>query len=306
MLKKITITSAILIVILVVMFNIPGDIEPESSEQSKSRVLPKMPESASLVSIKLLETGGFKTPEAYTVAEGSLFKNIEMIHGAVLVTHRDDTFLFDTGLGENVDQQFEEDMPSLIAPFMAYEKGHSVFHQLENDSSLPKPNRIILSHAHWDHASGLVDFPNLDVWVTSDEYNFIQIAEPPAVFPSQVSSKTIQWNQYSLSADDYAGFENSLDVYQDGSIVIVSLSGHSPGSIGMFVNTSEGKRYFFIGDAVWNIDSVKNLKSKFWISSNLADADKDKTSSVVAALHSLMIQNPELKIVPAHDRRMWR
>ena len=306
MIRKLVIVVIVVIVFLLlftIMINIPGDIEPQLT---KGESLPAIAESSSLVKIQFIDTAHFQTPEAFTMAGGSLFKNMEMIHGAILVTHREDTFLFDTGLGDKIDEQYEQDMPAMITPFMSYEKGESVIVQLNKNSDLPKPNRIILSHSHWDHASGIVDFPELDVWVPSSEYQFLKNAEPPAVFPSQVSSNSIKWREYSLSADDYAGFENSLDVYDDGSVVLVSLSGHSPGSIGMFVNTSDGQRYLFVGDAVWNLDAIKNLKSKFWISSMLADLNQEETSLIIAKLHALLKANPELKIVPAHDLRAWK
>ncbi len=300
--KKILIVVITLTVIFATVLNIPGNIKPIEPKENK---LPSLPTSSDLVSVHFLDTARFQTPEAFTVAGGSIFKTIEMIHGAILVTHGSDSFLFDTGLGENVDLQFEQDMPAFLVPFMAYEKGQSVFAQLNENSNLPKPSKIILSHAHWDHASGIMDFPELDVWVRDSERNYMKEEGPPAIFPSQVSSPDIKWRTYSLSSDDYAGFPDSLDIYDDGSAVIVSLSGHSPGSVGLFVNSKEGKRYFFIGDAVWNLDGIKKLKTKFWISSFLVDHDKEKTNEIIAKIHALAAANPELVIVPAHDRRAW-
>ena len=33
---------------------------------------------------------------------------------------------------------------------------------------------ILLTHAHWDHVSGLPDFPGVPVWVTAQEHQFIR------------------------------------------------------------------------------------------------------------------------------------
>ena len=33
---------------------------------------------------------------------------------------------------------------------------------------------ILLTHAHWDHVSGLPDFPGVPVWVTPQEREFIR------------------------------------------------------------------------------------------------------------------------------------
>jgi glyoxylase-like metal-dependent hydrolase (beta-lactamase superfamily II) len=35
---------------------------------------------------------------------------------------------------------------------------------------------VLLTHAHWDHVSGLPDFPSAPVWVTAAEHAFIRQA----------------------------------------------------------------------------------------------------------------------------------
>jgi hypothetical protein len=34
--------------------------------------------------------------------------------------------------------------------------------------------------------------------------------------------------------------------------------------------------------------------------------DRDSTDRIVARLHALMEANPDLRIIPAHDRREWK
>jgi glyoxylase-like metal-dependent hydrolase (beta-lactamase superfamily II) len=108
--------------------------------------------------------------------------------------------------------------------------------------------------------SGIVDFTELDVWVAEDEYSFIQSSGPPSIFPSQVYSDSIKWRRYELLDPGYTGFQESLDVFGHRAAVLFNLSGHSPGSVGLFVNTSNGVRRFFVGDAVWNFKSIRELK----------------------------------------------
>ncbi len=303
--KKLKITLIVIIVLVIAifgLFNIPGDISIPTQARYE---LPPISSASSKVEIYLLETGHVNTPEAFTMAQGSLFKSFSIIHGAVLVKHDNDVFMFDTGLGRNIDSQFAEDMPFWLKPLMEYEKEDPAVDQLQN-SNLPQPNHIILSHAHWDHASGVVDFPNLEIWVLSSELEYIKSALPPAIFPSQVGSPDIKWKEYKLNKINYAGFSQSLDLYGDGTVVLVALPGHSPGSVGLFVNAKDGVRRFFVGDAVWNLNAVQNLKKKFWLSSNMVDDDKKATSLIVAKLYALMQANPDLKIIPAHDKSTWK
>jgi glyoxylase-like metal-dependent hydrolase (beta-lactamase superfamily II) len=259
-----------------------------------------------VVSVHFLKTAFAKTAEAFTIAGGSLFKSFRMVHGAVLVQHGKDTFLFDTGLGQQIDAQFAKDMPFWLKPMMAYQKQASVLELLKKNPALPRPKRIFLSHTHWDHASGVVDFPKLEIWVTKEELHYTKTAKESGLFPSQVGPKSIRWRPYQLQAKPYAGFPESYDLYGDGTVVFVRLFGHTPGSVGLFVNAKDGIRRFFVGDAVWNVDSIKKRRGNFWISSRIADHNTKKARRVIAQLHALHKANPTLQIIPAHDLRTWK
>ncbi len=45
-------------------------------------------------------------------------------------------------------------------------------------------------------------------------------------------------------------FDESADLYRDGSVVVVPLRGHTPGSIGIFVNLSPTRWFLYVGDSV--------------------------------------------------------
>ena len=260
---------------------------------------------ADTVTFFLLPTARGETREMYTIAGGRFGAPFTLVYGAVLVARGKDVFLFDTGLGRRVDKQFEENMPWWAAPFFEYKKGRPLALWFETDSSLPRPGRIFLSHGHWDHASGLPDFPTLPVWLPRAEYDFIHNEGPPAVFPSQFIRPDSLWHIYPFEDKLYAGFEQSLDLYGDGSVVLVLMGGHTPGSVGMFINMADGRRYLFPGDLVWNRDQIENQRGKFWLSRMLADYDGDRVEEVIRKMRALQLQDPGLRIIPAHDERAW-
>ena len=303
-LKLVFVIVSIVVLVLAVALNIPGTV---ARQEQPPMSLPPMPTAASMVKIHFLKTGTVDTPEALTFAQGSLFKNVAMVHGAILIQHGNDSLLFDTGLGRSINDQFSQDMPFWLKPFMSYKKGVAAADQIQA-LGLPPPKRIFLSHAHWDHASGLLDFPEAETWVTAAEHTYLlseNARSAAQVFPSQVDSSAIRWHDYSLGNVAYAGFEKSYDLYGDGTLVLVSLAGHSPGSVGLFVNSQDGQRRFFVGDAVWNVAAIEKLRHKFWLSSWLLDLDRPETGRVIAKMELLMRSNPQLKIIPAHDLKTW-
>ncbi len=248
----------------------------------------------------LFKTSEVKTQEGFAFKGGNLFKPVAINHTAVLVRHPRGSFLFDTALGRDIDQQYRKDMPWWARPLFSYGPVSPLRDQLEA-AQLGPVDRIILSHAHWDHASGLLDFPRTEVWITRAEKDFISQRQPGAVLPSQVDAPALNWKVYELENRPFASFSRSLDVYGDGSVVLVPLTGHTPGSVGLFLTVGSGRQYFFCGDVVWKLEAARRVKPKFWLPSRIVDHDRPATLKSVAQLHRLMEANPSLVVVPTHD-----
>lgn len=252
------------------------------------------------VRFTLFKTSEVKTQEGFAFEGGNLFKPVTINHMALLVEHPRGRFVFDTALGRDIDHQYRQDMPWWAKPLFSYGPVTPLRDQLEA-AQLGPVDRIILSHAHWDHASGLVDFPRAEVWITRAEKDFIAQRHPGAVLPSQVDSPALNWKVYDLENRPFASFARSRDVFGDGSVVLVPLSGHTPGSVGLFLTLKSGQQYFFCGDVVWKLEAAHHVKPKFWVPSRIVDHDRPATLHSIEHLHRLMVANPSLVVVPTHD-----
>lgn len=234
---------------------------------------------------------------------GSAFKLVDTNFSAFLVKHDDRYVLFDTGLGSQIDAQYAADMPRWNRLFFTYDPPVVPVRKQLDDAKLPPVERIFLSHAHWDHASGLADFAGTPIWVPREEMAMID--HPRAVlggaWPSQVAGGGLTFHPFTFDGPPVEGFATSLDLFGDGTVVAVPLFGHTPGSIGLFVTVDSGKRYLFCGDTVWRADTVTYRTKKSWPARALVDADGDATARTVAQLHDLAAKDPSLVIVPAHD-----
>lgn len=264
-----------------------------------SEVVPR-PAKPVEVRFTLFKTSEVKTQEGFAFEGGNLFKQVSINHMALLVQHPRGRFLFDTALGRDIDHQYRQDMPWWARPLFSYGPVTPVRDQLEV-AQLGPVDRIILSHAHWDHASGLLDFPRAEVWITQPEKDFITQRHPGAVLPSQVDSPSLNWKVYAMEDGPFASFDRSRDVFGDGSVVLVPLSGHTPGSVGLFLTVTSGQQYFFCGDVVWKLDAARLIKPKFWLPSRIVDNDRPATMHAIEQLHRLMGANPSLVVVPTHD-----
>jgi glyoxylase-like metal-dependent hydrolase (beta-lactamase superfamily II) len=269
----------------------------EVAPASPGLLLP--PAVPSEIRVSILKTGHTSAPEIFTYACGSLFRRVGINHMAVLIEHPQGNMLFDTGLGRNVDAQVASDMAWWAKLLFRYEKDTPARDQLDVAGIAP-PRFIALSHAHWDHASALIDFPEAEVLIAGPEKTFMATPNR-AVLPSQISSNTIRWREVAFETKPYAGFPQSADVYGDGTAILVPLFGHTPGSVGLFLTTSTGKRYLFVGDAVWRRAALQTVRPKFWMMSAIVDNDAEATDAMLHQIAAVMNANPDLAIVPAHD-----
>jgi glyoxylase-like metal-dependent hydrolase (beta-lactamase superfamily II) len=264
----------------------------------------RVPAPAAPVALQfsIIKTSDVTTLEGLLYQSGSLFKQAKVNHVAVLVRHPQGSFMWDTGLGRTIDQHIAQDMPWWAKPLFRYGPVLPVRRQLEQAGE-PLPQRIILSHTHWDHSAALDDFPEAQVWLNRPEIDYVA-SRRGLVFPSRVVQAGPRWKKYDFTAKRYAGFPQSLDLFGDGSAVLVLLGGHTPGSTGLMLTPASGTPYFFVGDAVWRAEAIDQQSPKSYLASKLVDDDGAATLGVVAQLHALQLANPRLVFVPAHDAQV--
>jgi N-acyl homoserine lactone hydrolase len=237
-----------------------------------------------------------------------------MTAGSVLVKHPAGDLLIDTGSSSHYDQEIS------VYPFATWLKLKALAGQLQPKVPLPdllrhigedpaKLRWAILSHVHLDHAGGLMDLPHLPVLLTREE---LQFAADPSIqakgyviavhtqqFPP-VSAPTLRFDP-----TPYETFDESADLYRDGSVIVVPLRGHTPGSVGIFVNLSPARRLFYVGDSV---DDERGFEERVGKSLILRDSDNDVAlaSQIVGRLNDLHEKVPELAIIPAHGRSAYK
>ncbi|MBP6013820.1 MAG: MBL fold metallo-hydrolase [Alphaproteobacteria bacterium] len=252
------------------------------------------------VALKAILAGKMLSRAGLAYRGGSMSEERVFNMGGILIQHPKGTLLFDTGFGKNVDEHFKT-TPWLMQNTARYEKEPTVAEQLKALNIVP--NGIVLTHAHWDHVSGLEDLPNIPVFVTKAELDFVNSGDPATLLARKIG--TIAYNVYAFPDGPYMGFDKSFDLYADGSVVVVPAPGHTPGSIFVFITTSDAKRYLLIGDTAWQSEGYERPAEKPWLARDLVDNDAEEVRGLLVRMHQLKTQFPDLTIVPAHDRRIW-
>ena len=258
---------------------------------------------ASPVTIKAIMAGKMYSSAGFAYRGGDLLEERVFGMGGILIEHPKGKLLFDAGFGSAVDAQLKT-TPWLMQNTARMEKEPTVAAQLAAagiaQSALAG---VVLTHAHWDHVSGLVDLPDVPVLVPQAELDFVNNGGAATEVARQIGTKN--YRIYVFDGGPYLGFPRSLDFFGDGSVVLVPAPGHTPGSIFAFVTASEGKRYVLIGDTAWQNEGVDLPAEKPWLSRRLVDNDEARVRALLVHLHQLKQAMPDLIVVPAHDRRVW-
>ncbi len=262
------------------------------------------------MAIFYLPTGVTHRSAAFAYRGGSFFDKRDFSMAAALVRHPRGDVLIDTGFGRDVDAHFKS-MPFFFRAVTSYAKGVPAADQLDAAGYDRKKLRgILLTHAHWDHVSGVPDFSGTPVLVNAVERKFIDEGGFLTVVARAGKDAGARFEEYEFRGGPYLGFPSSHDLYGDGSIVVVPAPGHTPGSVIVFVTlpaigASSGTRYAFVGDLAWQTEGITEREERPWLQRTLGDVDPPAVRDALLQMDAIALQFPEMILVPAHDARAF-
>lgn len=255
----------------------------------------------------------FSSTELPGVMGGKGITDMKLWHSTfsgVLVRHPHGDLLIDTGLSPDALAEVNE----LPTDERTFGQGivNSAKDRIYPSQALSKAGErngalkaILITHAHYDHIGGALTL-DAPVLVSAAERRWI-IAEaksPTIVPPSMVAKLSPRLQLISYDSGPYMGFAQSKDYYGDGSVVVVPVPGHTPGSQGAFLNAG-GRRLFLIGDTTDTLEAAYRGLPKSDIvrtATDYAPALADQQAAMIARFHR---EHPEIVIVPAHDRTAY-
>lgn len=163
-----------------------------------------------------------------------------------LIEHDKGLVLFDTG----IDPEAIEDAARVYGPELAAGLGIEGTVDLRIDRQVEAlgyqtsdVTHLICSHLHFDHSGGHHLFPQAAFYVGEGEMSFAHFPEPIGAFcyiPAQLErTRGFDWREVI----------GDLDLFGDGSLVIYSMPGHTPGEVSLKVRLAS-RTFILTGDAV--------------------------------------------------------
>jgi len=234
-----------------------------------------------IVTVHALSCGHFSLPEYQFIHPVSRDARRIVPSLAFLIQHynrstkKTTRIVFDLGLRRDI-KRYAPPIQKHVETRQPMSTDPDVTKSLARGGLVPEDiDYVIYSHVHWDHIGEPRDFPTstfvighgslalLDgtslslrgghSFFESDllpEERTIELSEPSAnVLTKHDSCRGTGDINFSGSWQTYGNLPQTLDVFNDGSLLIVNAPGHLPGHINLLARTSPDRQIYMGGDA---------------------------------------------------------
>ncbi len=226
--------------------------------------------------------------------------------GSILVRHPKGTLLIDPSFGTQLSEDLQK-APWYSKAIMgdASTKISTVRALSETQIQKQEITSMAISHTHWDHVGGVRDFAAVPVLMSRAELEWSRAqtgAFAGGTMPHMLATDWSRVQAFDFDGPPMLGFAASHDLFGDGSVIALPLTGHTPGSTGYLIN-APGFRALYVGDAAWQHRGVDQPVMKNPLLP--IDADLPATADTLGRLHAAQRDNADLVVLTAHDLVDW-
>ena len=212
----------------------------------------------------VIECGARTAPDVSPWTPGvNVGKPIDFVDTCYVIKHGSDWMVWDTGLPDAI-------FSTPLTDPNAWRRSNTLAGELDKIGIKPSDVKYLaVSHTHPDHIGNVELFPQAMLLVQQAEYDWPNQDGSPRFKPSHPVTK----------------LHGDYDVFGDGSVTILSTSGHTPGHQSLLVKLPETGAVLLSGDAVhlkdnWDAKRVPAI-----------NVDKEKSSASMQRMSEVMTQN---------------
>jgi N-acyl homoserine lactone hydrolase len=229
-------------------------------------------------------------------------RSIEFSSTCWLIKHGSEWLLWDAGVPESAHNNPRgwSTLPKLIV----YHLDKTLTDQLAEIGLKPRDiARVAISHTHGDHIGNVGLFPDSTILMQRAEYSWINSPNGP----------NDNVNQLMALARELLGTPKNLqlvdgdfDVFDDGSVTLVSTPGHTPGHQSLLVHLKNSGFIILSGDVVHSEENFeKNIVPSLNTNEAESKASMEKIRQMIAMYKAMLFINHDkkqtdmLKLLPA-------
>lgn len=272
------------------------------------------------VAVEPLRIGEVQVPRAFLERTGERLATLRMLGigtprsswlwvpvPAFLVHHPEaGPFLVDTGLHPSVAAKPAANLGRIVASYARPRlgPGEDLPAQLRDRGIDPKSIRlVVMTHLHFDHASGMSEFPGATFvlsepeWVAATgERRPLMHGYRPAHYDYAFDYRTVGYGAERISS--YASFGRTFDLFGDGSVRLAFTPGHTAGHQAVICRLRD-RDFVIAGDAIYTLAQLDDAPPP------PRPHDPHTWRRSLQELRLFRDQYPQAVIVPGHDAEHW-
>ena len=205
-----------------------------------------------------LDCGEIQMNDASPLSDTGIYEgqSRRLSNSCFLIRHGEELLLWDAGLpatllGKPIDKQAISPTITIDLPTQLARIGLS-----PNDVG-----RLAISHYHFDHVGQAAVFPHATLLLGASDWAALQSKQGPTDDETYLLAP---WLTGKLKVDPVEG---DRDVFGDGSVVMLAMPGHTPGSSALLVRLPETGPVILSGDVVhleaqWSRSAIPSWNSQ--------------------------------------------
>ncbi|MCP4809320.1 MAG: N-acyl homoserine lactonase family protein [Proteobacteria bacterium] len=253
-------------------------------------------------SLRVMHVATMTMRESDALAEG--FEGTrEGVISAYLFDHpTQGLVLIDTAFGRRTFED-PKDYPGPILSGLLDElelKRPPVEYLADLDKTAADVEHVVVTHLHYDHAGGLEDFPDATLHIDPVEWDAGTKHEVWRGYNPTAYKRRDNVELLAFDGPSIAGFDRTHDVFGDGSLMLLSAPGHTPGHSLVLLNLPGGS-FLFLGDAAWLDDNWQLPMPKGAAMRRMAETDWEAAHDVCWQVKRWAEADPSLTVVAGHE-----
>jgi N-acyl homoserine lactone hydrolase len=213
--------------------------------------------------------------------------------------------LVDTGLHPSVAAKPSANLGRALAGYTKprLEAGEDLPSQLRSrDIDVRDIKFVVMTHLHFDHASGMAEFPGATFVLSEDEWIAATTEGRPLLqgyrpehYDYVFDYRTVGFRE---GIESYSTFARTFDLFGDGSVRLAFTPGHTAGHTSVICRLRD-RDLVIAGDAIYTLAQLDDAPAP------PRPFDPHTFNRSLQELRLFARQYPQAVIIPGHDPEVW-